>query len=164
VAKFTSREDLETRIGRQRVLELFDDDRDGVLNDDEMGTLNELASEADDTTTAALLQKAWTNDQLTELARDRSLRRATTQIFAQLAGERRPEFRNDADEGPYDAMGERGRETLQRFSRGQSRSRLEPAVGANKSLRGRYSPSEPKTIMGRDVSDPNDRMGDDKGF
>jgi hypothetical protein len=164
VAKWVTRGALEKRIGVERVRQLFDDDRDGVLNDAEEETLNEILSEADDTVTAALLQKGWNADQLNGLSEDRALRRAACQIAAELSGERRPEFRDEEGFGPYDKMGERGRDTLKSFARGESRSRLEPSVGANKALRGRHSASDPVTIFGRNPGDPNDKMGDDKGF
>lgn len=164
MAKFVTQESLQRRLGVERVRQLFDDDRDGTLNDEETATLNEILSEADDTVIAALLNKGWTLAELNGLSEDRALQRAACQIAAELAGERRPEFRDDEGFGPYDKMGERARETLKTFARGESRSRLEPSVGINRAIRGRFSASTPVSIFGREPGNPNDKMGDDKGF
>lgn len=161
---FTSREELETKMGAQRVLDLFDDDRDGTLGTTDLEKLSEIISEAEDTTTSLLLHKGWERADLKGLAADRSLRRAATQIAMQLAGERRPEFNDGEGRSLYDFQGERGRKTLKDFARGTNRSRLEDAHGKNASLRGRVSASNPVSIFGRDPSDPDDQYGDGQGF
>lgn len=161
---FTSREDLETKMGAQRVLDFFDDDRDGTLGEADLERLESVVSEADDTTTGILIHKGWERTELKGLSRDRALRRASTQIAMQLAAERRPEFQDAEGKSPYDFQGERGRKFLKEFASGAQRSRLEDAHGKNASLRGRVSASTPNTIFGRDTSDPDDAYGDGRGF
>lgn len=164
MALFASREDLERRFGQQRVLDLFDDDRDGVVDGTDLTILNEVISEADDVVQGALVHKGWERSELVGLSRDRQLRRAACQIVMQLAGERRPEFTNDQGRPLYDEYGERARKFLSGFARGEQRSRLEAAHGKNDSLVGRVSASTPVSIFGRDPSDPDDNYGDGRGF
>jgi len=152
-------------MGAQRVLDLFDDDRDGTLGQGDLARLEETISEAEDTTTGILIHKGWEQSELKGLARDRSLRRATTQIVMQLAGERRPEFNDAEGRSLYDFQGERGRKTLKEFAKGVQRSRLEAVHGKNDSLRGRVSQSTPVSMFGRDPSDTEESYaGRDGGF
>jgi len=165
VAQFVTRVELERQIGQQRVLDFFDDDRSGDLNDDEVANLEEILSETNDVMVSALVHKGWEQSGLNALARDRSLRRAARQIAAQLAGQRKPELFDADGLGPFHPLGEIGRKTLKEFAKGESRSRLEAnGAGKNASLRGRVSPSDPVTLFGRDPSDPSDAYGDGRGF
>lgn len=164
MASFTSRQDLEQLITARRVIELFDDDTDGVVTGTDAAALNEAIAEANDFTEAQLIKKGWTHDQLDGIAGDRALRRAATQVLAQIAGERKPGFFNAAGEGFFHAMGARGRTYLREMARGESRSRLEDAHGTHRTIRGAVSKSDPVTVFGRDTGDPNDKYGDGRGF
>lgn len=165
MAKFVTRKDLESRITAARVVQLYDEDNDKRLSDREEGALNETLAEADDMVIAALLNKGWTIDQLNTMSADRALRRCACQLAAMLSGMRRPEFR-DTTSGklPYAEDGELAQAMLKAYSRGDLRSRVETVAGTNRAIRGRWNQSTPKRIFGRDPSDPNDHLGDRKGF
>lgn len=164
MASFTSRQDLEQLITPRRVIELFDDDGDGAVTGTDLDSLNEAIAEANDFTEAQVIKKGWTHDELDGIAGDRALRRAATQVLAQIAGERKPGFFNGDGDGFFQAMGVRGRAYLKELARGESRSRLEAAHGGHRTIRGKLSASTPVSIFGREPGDPEDKYGDGKGF
>lgn len=161
---FATKEGLEGVIGADRVRDLFDDDRDGALSDVELQSLQECLSEANDFVVAQLTGKGYSGEDMTELAKDRALRRCGNQIAADIAGDRRPEFRDDQGNSAYFSSGERARAYLKAFSRQEVRSRVEPAAGKPSTLRARISSPTPNSVFGRDPSDPNDLNGGDRGF
>lgn len=164
MADFVTREELEDHIGAQRVLDFFDDDRDGRLSPREVGKLNEVVAVTNDTVTAQLLSKGWEAAALNEIREDRSIRFAAKQIAASIAGERKTEFYDADGKAPFADQGVRGTKFLREFAKGEQRSRTEAQAGANATLVGRRSVSTPSRIFGRDPNDPNDLYGDDKGF
>ena len=133
---YGSRQALEQRITAQRVIELFDDDGDGLVADGDTDTLETIMGDADDIVTGLLIKKGFSEEQLEILAEDRQVVRAWAGIAAQLAGERKPEWLDDAGRGPYDAFGVRGREELKALARGEIRSVQETVAGSNTSLSG----------------------------
>jgi hypothetical protein len=163
-AIFVTREELEDHIGAQRVLDFFDDDRDGVLNDRELAKLNEVVAATNDTVSSQLLHKGWAADGLGEVMEDRAVRFAAKQIAASICGERKPEFYRADGTAPFAEQGTRGMKFLKDMARGDNRSRTEAAAGTNASIRGRISVSNPKRIFGRDPNDPTDGYGDGMGF
>lgn len=157
MANFVNRSDLEKQITKARLIQLFDDDGDGLVEGDDAEALAECMAEASAIVTNHLVGKGFDVEQLNGLSRDRGLRRAACNIAAEIAGPRRPEFINpQTGAGPYDAMGQRGREYLKEFAKGALRSRLEDQHGKNATVRGALSYPTPKFIFSRDPSDPND--------
>lgn len=165
MATFLTREELEGHIGAQRVLDFFDDDRDGSLGDDELGRLIEVVAVTNDTVTGAVRNKGWEDDALNELSEDRALRFAAKQIAASICGERKPEFYDANGDPPFAAQGKRGNQYLKDLAKGDQRSRTEgTGAGVNRSIRGRVSISDPSSVFGRDANDPTDKYGDGRGF
>lgn len=130
------RKALEERITAQRIIELFDDDGDGLVAGDDLATLETIMGDADDIVTGLLIKKGFNEQQLEILALDRQVIRAWSSIAAQLAGERKPEWIDESGRGPYDAFGIRGREELRALARGDVRSVQETLAGANAVLSG----------------------------
>lgn len=161
---FVTREELEDHIGAQRVLDFFDDDRDGTLSSRELGKLAEVVAVTNDTVAATLLKKGWEAAGLSELREDRAVRFAAKQIAASICGERKTEFYDAEGKAPFADQGKRGHAYLRDLVKGDQRSRTEAQAGANASLVGRKSISNPPRIFGRDPNDPTDQYGDDKGF
>ncbi len=162
---FTTQDELEDLIGVEKVLQYFDDDRDGTLGASDLARLAKVLLEANDIAFGILYKKAWTLDQMTdELIHDRGIVRATTQICAGLVGERRPDLYDPSGDPPFLAMAKRGRSFLLDMAKGEVRSKQEENAGANNSLRGRRSVSNPSSLFGRDPNDPNDNYGDGRGF
>jgi hypothetical protein len=164
MASFVTQEELENMIGRAKVIDLFDDDRDGALDAAELARLNGIIAEANDHTTGVLIKKGWENDQLDDISADRAVRRAACQLAAAYAGERKPEFADANGDFPFNAQGKRGKEYLRDFVKGEQRSRTEAQAGNNKSIGGRVSISTPSSVFGRDPNDPDDQYGDGRGF
>lgn len=152
---YGGREALEARITGQRVIELFDDDGDGLVEDGDLTTLETVMGDADDIVTGLLVRKGFSEAQLEILAEDRQVIRAWAGIAAQLAGERKPEWLDDAGHGPFEAFGVRAREELKALARGEIRSVQESVAGANASLSG--SVDEHPFEFAPDPNIPGDR-------
>jgi len=155
VANWTSVEELVRKLGRRRVIELFDEDGDGTIDTgDDATTVDDTVAAANDEVTGVLLRKGFSAEQLNGLSEDASLRRHATSILAQLAGERKTEFLDAEGKGPYDAIGERARKELEKFSRGEKRSRLEDQAGDNPIVGGDVNLGSPVFIFSRDPRNP----------
>ena len=153
---FVTQEDLERRIGADRVTELCDDDNDGVADDE---IVSEILGDANREVASILYGKGFARDDLTKLARDRFIRRKAAMIAAQLAGERRTEWCNDRGEGPFHRMGQDGRKAIEKMSSGELRAALEETHGANRSIRGKTKTGCPTFIFNRNPDDPKDVRG-----
>lgn len=135
---FGNRAALEDRITPQRVVQMFDDDGDGLVEDGDLAKLEGCMADADDIVTGILLNKGFTLEQLEILKDDRQVIRCWSDIAAQLAGERRHEWLNERGEGVYHAFGVRGRSELKALARGDIRSVKEPdGAGINPAVQGR---------------------------
>jgi hypothetical protein len=130
------RKALEDRIGADRVVQLFDDDGDGLVEDGDLEKLEITLGDADDIVTGLLVKKAWTTDQLQFIRLDRQVVRAWSGIAAQLAAERKPEWLDAEGRGRFDAFGVRGRAELGALARGELRSVQEPDAGPTASIGG----------------------------
>lgn len=157
VVDFGSRADLEARIGAARVIQLFDDDGDGLVESGDLANLTLVMGDASAIVTSLLLGKGWSMDQLELLKTDRLVIRAWSGIAAQLSGERKPEWLNPQGEGPFEAIGVRARADLKALARGETRSEKEDVAGVNPivSSEGQRRPF----IFAADPNDPNDRYG-----
>jgi hypothetical protein len=165
MATFLTVEELQSHIGVQRLLDFFDDDRDGILGDDELARVVEVVAVVNDTVSGAVVGKGWTAGATGELSEDRALRFAAKQIAAAICGERKPEFYDANGDPPFAAQGKRGNQYLKDMAKGDQRSRTEgTGAGGNQAIRGRFSTSTPSSVFGRDPNDANDQYGDGKGF
>jgi hypothetical protein len=127
---------IEARITAARVVELFDDDGDGLVAAGDLATLATIMGDADDIVTGLLINKGFNEEQLEILALDRQVIRAWAGIAAQLAGERKPEWLDEQGHGPFDAFGVRARAELKALARGEIRSVQEGVAGLNSALSG----------------------------
>lgn len=125
---------IEERITAQRLVQMFDDDGDGLVAGGDLAKLDGTLADADDIVTGILLNKGFTLEQLEILKADRQVVRAWANIAAQLAGERKTEWLNERGEGPFQAFGERARAELKALARGDIRSVMEPEAGTNASV------------------------------
>lgn len=128
------RQAIEQRITAERLVELFDDDGDGLVADADLATLETIMGDADDIVTGILIRKGWSAEGLEHIALDRQVVRNWAGIAAQLAGERKPEWLDESGRGPFDAFGIRAREELGRLARGEVRSVQEALAGPPLSL------------------------------
>lgn len=130
------RKAVEDRVTASRLVELFDDDGDGLVEDADLATLETIMGDADDIVTGILIRKGWSAEGLEFVALDRQVVRSWAGIVAQLAGERKPEWLDESGRGPFDAFGIRAREELGRLARGETRSVKEDQAGPNLSAGG----------------------------
>ena len=137
--EYGSREALERRISAQRLVQMFDDDGDGAIANGDLDTLEEIMGAASDVVTGLLLHKGFTAAQLEIIKSDRQVVHAWAGIAAQLAGERKTEWLDDNGQGPYDALGKRGRDELKALATGAIRSVQEATAGANPAVSGANS-------------------------
>jgi hypothetical protein len=148
---------LEQKIGADRVVALFDDDGDGLVASTDLATLEAIFAQADDIVTGHLVKKGRSEDAIRDhLRTDRQVIRAWVGIAAQLAGERKPEWRNAQGVGPFELDGKRGREDLKMLASGELRSHTEGAGGSsNTSLLGAID--RPYLEFAPDPTIPGDR-------
>jgi hypothetical protein len=159
VIEYGSRAALAARITEQRLVQMFDDDGDGVVAGTDLVILNDIMGAASDVTTGLLLNKGYSATQLEIIKNDRQVIHAWAGIAAQLAGERRTEWLNDRGEGPYDALGARGRAELKALATGDVRSVQEETAGGHAMASGENSARDPVFIFNPNPNDPNDRYG-----
>jgi hypothetical protein len=148
---------LEARITAQRLVQVFDDDGDGLVANGDLLTLESTLADADDVVTGILLNKGFSLEQLDILRVDRQVVLAWSGIAAQLAGERNTAFLDPQGRGPFDAFGVRGRSELGKLARGEIRSIKEvddSGAGINQSIEGDIITR--KWLFAPDPNDPND--------
>jgi hypothetical protein len=149
---------LEARITAQKLVQLFDDDGDGLVAGTDLETLETLLADADDAVTGILLHKGYTLDQLDKIRLDRQVVVAWANIAAQLSGERRTEWLDANGRGPFDAFGQRGRSELGKLAAGiiRSQKEVEPdGAGINQGLVGESN--DRPFFFAPNPNDPNDR-------
>ncbi len=155
MANWTTLEELERKITRRRVVELFDDDGDGTLVGADADVIADTVAAANDEVTSIMFRKGFDAAALNELSEDASLRRYATSILAQHAGERRAEFLDDDGRGPFHMMGERARVALVKMSQGELRSKKEDTgAGENPIVGGDTNLGDPVFIVSRDPRYP----------
>lgn len=154
MAEFTNLERLIKLIGDRRAVELFDDDNDRTITQSDDAVAFAMDS-ANAFVGSAIFRKGFSVEQVEALASDASLQRYATCIFAQYAGQRKPEFTDAEGRAPFHAMGEQARKDLAAIAAGELRSLLEAStVGANPIVGGDVSTACPPFIVNRDPRYP----------
>jgi phage gp36-like protein len=143
-AVFVARADLVARIGADTVAQLFDDDRDGVADDE---PLNTILDDANRLTEARLLLKGFTRDQLALLSTDGTLRRFASDIALGLAGRRRPEWIDAEGRGRFDAISREAEKNLTLIAQGELRVPAESVHGGNQNLVGAIRVPDPPFVF-----------------
>ena len=156
---YGSRAALAARVTEQRLVQLFDDDGDGVIEGSDLAILTDIMGAASDIVSGMLYQKGFSEKQLLIIKDDRQVVQAWAGIAAQLAGERKTEWLDENGKGPYDGIGVRGRSELKLLSTGTVRSIKEVDAGPNLSLKGELSVGDPTFVFNRNPNDPTDRYG-----
>lgn len=156
MADFTNLATLILLIGERRAIELFDDDNDNAIAESDpavtfaMGSANKFVK-------SAIFRKGFSADQIDALTADESLQRYATAIFAQYAGQRKPEFADQNGHGPFHELGEQARKDLAAIASGELRSILEATtVGQNPIVAGEVNAPCPPFLIARDPRYPGD--------
>jgi hypothetical protein len=155
MAEFTTLPELISLIGERRAIELFDDDNNSEISASEDAVVFAMGS-ANAFVKSTIYRKGFSATQIDALTADLSLRRYATAIFAQYAGQRKPEFFDQLGKGPFDAMGVQARKDLASVATGELRSLLEETAGANPIVSGETNLGTPPFIVSRDPRCPGD--------
>lgn len=132
-------QDLYNLVGAGRVVQFFDDDLDGTIDDDNLAVQAVLAgAEAE---AASRLLRSWDIDQITDLANnDRAFRNHVAWVALEMASERRPEFASSDGKGGFWAQYERAISYFENVSKSIQRSTGEDEAGTNPQTLGNRGP------------------------
>jgi hypothetical protein len=155
VADFTSLEDLEAAVGAQRIAQLFDEDGDGVADDD---LVERFVDQADQWVRMFLESKGMSRAQLDLplVQANPALRSAATSIALGFRGESKAEWLNADGEGPYEKLRRDAKEMLGMLVKGQLRL---IDAGAKSNLTGRLTAPDPTFIIAPSGSNPKGAGG-----
>jgi hypothetical protein len=139
VAIFTSQLEAEQRHGAARFAASLDDDGDGVAD---AVLVTKYVDDADDFVRVFLQGKGFTKAQveLAPIKDNKTLRNAATDILIGMAGERKPEWRDEQGRGRHDVELKRGKEMLGMLAKGELRI---PEAGTRTNLGGRITAPDP---------------------
>ncbi len=141
--RYLAQTDLEARVGPRRVLQLFDDDNNGVLGAEELAKISGIL-EAAEGEVASRMIRAYSIDSITTLANaDPVFKLHASWIALEFAAERRPEFLGAGGQGPYQNMYERAIKFFEKLSKGRQRSAGESEAGIGKTIGGKVQPKLP---------------------
>ncbi len=155
MANFTDLAKLVLLIGERRAMELFDDDNDGAIAESDAAVAFAMDS-ANAFVKSAIYRKGFSASQIDQLTADTSLQRYGTCVFAQYAGQRKPEFADAEGRAPFHALGEQARKDLASIASGELRSLLEETAGANPIVAGDINAPCPPFFIARDPRYPGD--------
>jgi len=146
-------QDLYNLVGAGRVVQYFDDDLDGSIDDDNLAVQAVLAgAEAE---AASRLLRSWSIDEITELAdNDRAFRNHVAWVALELASERRPEFAASDGKGAFWTQYERAITYFENVSKSILRSAGESEAGINPQTQGNRAPAPVSTDSPRFVFAP----------
>lgn len=141
MADYLALADLQAKVGAARVLQLFDDDGDGVLGVAELVNVWIVLEEAEGFAYSRML-RAWTQDAVIDLAgADPLFKGHVAWVALELASERRPEFTSPDGKGQFWAQYERAIQFFDALSKNKQRSIGETAGGRAGTAGGNVSPT-----------------------
>lgn len=137
---FTSAEEIIRRLGRDRVVDYTDDDRDGEPDD---AVISELVADVNREVASLLRGKGFGDDAIAKLARDETLRRAAASIAGEYMGLRRPELIKSDGTTLFSPAAEAARKILNTVTTGERRLAGEKAAGTPSTLQGQAMIQDP---------------------
>lgn len=144
MAEFLDLSDLQNQIGAQRIVQYFDDDGDGVVDDLDPQVVQVL-DQAEGQYYSRLLRAYSSKDALTTLANnDPVVKGHVIWIACELAAERKPEFTDAEGWGAWKVQYNRSIKELDLLSKGATRTIAEEQVGAGANTGGTIQPSPPQ--------------------
>ncbi len=143
MADYLVKADLETLVGVDRVLRMFDDDVSGSFESGETSDLTVILDAAEAFVASFLLKAYPDTDTIAVLvAADPMLKVQATWIAIELASERRPEFCDDEGWGQFKAQYLRAEKYIKSISQGKKRSAGEATAGKGGQREGKIQPTE----------------------
>jgi len=141
--RYLTQADLENRVGPSRILQLFDDDNDGVLGAGELAVLATILESAEGEVDSRMM-RAYGIDGITTLAgSDPAFTLHASWIALEFAAERRQEFFGAGGVGPYQMQYERAIKFFEKLSKGRQRSAGESDAGVGTGIGGKVQPTLP---------------------
>ena len=130
---YITEQDMWNRIGPAEVKRMLDDDGDGVADAGPLAAIIEEAESYAD----SILTRAFPLLRIADLASDKRLVGAISDIAIGLCGERRAEWAHpQTGEYPHALRFKRGKETLMAIAVGQERLAAEATAGRNRTVPG----------------------------
>ena len=162
MAIFVDVDDLKNRIGSERVVQLLDDDGDGV---EDTAPRDLVIARGNAAVEARLYAKGFTADDLTALSGDPLIRELATEVTLGYLGERRPEWLNANGEGPFDALRKRALAELADVARTVLRIPSEATTGRKtKRVGGSLSTADPVFTFAKSGADKRNGSSGPGGF
>ena len=141
MADWLTLQDLKNLVGSERVVQLFDDDGDGTV--DEADDNVQTALKAAESEAYSRLRRSWTFDSVVTLAgADPGFVMHCAWVALEFAAERRPAFCADDGKGAYWAQYERAIAFFEAISKGRQRSVGETEAGTPKQVGGNLRPTD----------------------
>ncbi len=137
---FTSLGDLESRVGRSKVIECLDRDADGVADPNLVAV---VVTDANKEVFSILNRKGYSPDQLKRLAGDETLRRQAAWIAAECMVLMKPELISADGTTLYTAVANRARQQLSNIALAILRPQAESVAGAPSTVKGQIFESQP---------------------
>jgi hypothetical protein len=141
MADYLTIDDLYELVGSQKVIQYFDDDLDGSI-DDESDAVDKILDTAESIAASKMLNSYNDAATIAILAgADPGFVTQVAWIALELASERRPEFCNDEGWGAFKAQYERAITYFTDLSKTKNRSIGEATAGANANTGGALQPT-----------------------
>ena len=148
-------QDLNNRIGANRVLKYFDDDRDGSVLDSDPAVVA-ILDEAEGEAFSRMLRAYGNAQAIIDLAdNDPVFKGHIAWVACELASERNTEFTDSDGWGAFKAQYERALAYFENLSKGRQRSRGEAVAGKNNNVGGNVKPAPPAATEGNFVFAPS---------
>jgi hypothetical protein len=148
---FITVEELEDRIGADRVRQLFDRDMDSIP---EAVPMNIAVTDANAEIFARLNRKGYGTEQIAELARDETIRRAAAMIVAEFGAFGKPELISDTGTTFYTPMADKARKLIDEIAASVLRPRAEKTAGAPETMRALYTEPQPEFFIAPSADRP----------
>lgn len=137
---FIDEDGVEDRIGRDRLLQIFDRNLD---NEADEVPLQAAIADANAEIYARLNKKGYSEEQLVELARDETVRRAAAMIVAEFGAMGKPELIGDNGETYYTKIADKMRVLIDSIAATTFRPRAEATAGRPESTKANVSHPHP---------------------
>ncbi len=138
---FVTVQDVEDRFSAARLAQVFDFDLDNVA--DEL-PLTTAVIDANAEIWARLCKKGYSEEQLRELARDETIRRASATIVMEFGAFAKPELINDNGTTFYTPMANNARKLIDDIAAATLRPRSEKTAGAPATVQAKMTTPSPE--------------------
>ena len=151
---FIEANDVESRIGRDRLMQIFDRDLDNVADEK---PLNDAVTDANAEIYARLNRKGYSEEQLEELARDETFRRAAANIVAEFGAYGKLELIGDNGQTIYTPLADKSRKMIDDIAAAKFRPRSEKTAGTPSTVEAKFTQPRPDFYVAPSEDRPRGR-------